>query len=96
MTPSATGHDEEPRKLEEHSRTVKSSVRGQGRPPERDVILADTYRTCSHGKNAAAVYHSVFQWTTCHEFKQALGDGDGQGDLVGYSPWGCKESDTTE
>ena len=31
-----------------------------------------------------------------HEFKQALGVGDGQGSLVYCSPWGHKESDTTE
>ena len=31
-----------------------------------------------------------------HEFEQAPGVGDGQGSLVGYSPWGCKASDTTE
>ena len=31
-----------------------------------------------------------------HEFEQALGDGDGQGGLVCYSPWGHKELDTTE
>ena len=31
-----------------------------------------------------------------HEFEQALGDGDGQGSLACCSPWGCKESDTTE
>ena len=30
-----------------------------------------------------------------HEFEQALGDGEGQGSLACYSPWGCKESDTT-
>ena len=30
------------------------------------------------------------------EFEQALGVGDGQGSLVCYSPWGHKESDTTE
>ena len=24
------------------------------------------------------------------------GESDGQRSLVGYSPWGCKESDTTE
>ena len=29
-----------------------------------------------------------------YEFEQALGVGDGQGSLVAYSPWGCKESDT--
>ena len=31
-----------------------------------------------------------------HEFEQALGVGDGQGSLVRCSPWGRKESDTTE
>ena len=31
-----------------------------------------------------------------HEFEQALGLGDGQGSLVCCSPWGCKESNTTE
>ena len=31
-----------------------------------------------------------------HEFEQTLGDNEGQGSLVCCSPWGCKESDTTE
>ena len=31
-----------------------------------------------------------------HEFEQALGDGEGQRSLVCCSPWGRKESDTTE
>ena len=31
-----------------------------------------------------------------HEFEQALGDGEGQGSLLCCSPWGHKESDTTE
>ena len=30
-----------------------------------------------------------------HEFEPGLGVGDGQGSLVGYSPWGCKDSDMT-
>ena len=30
-----------------------------------------------------------------HEFEQTLGDGDGQGGLERYSPWGRKESDMT-
>ena len=30
-----------------------------------------------------------------HEFEQALGV-DAEGSLVCCSPWGCKESDTTE
>ena len=31
-----------------------------------------------------------------HEFEQALGVGNGLGSLACYSPWGRKESDTTE
>ena len=31
-----------------------------------------------------------------HAFEQAPGDGDGQGGLASCSPWGRKESDTTE
>ena len=31
-----------------------------------------------------------------HEFERALGVGDGQGSLACCSPWGRKESDTTE
>ena len=31
-----------------------------------------------------------------HEFEQALGVSDGQGSLACCSPWGHKESDTTE
>ena len=31
-----------------------------------------------------------------HEFEQALGVANGQGGLACCSPWGLKESDTTE
>ena len=31
-----------------------------------------------------------------HEFEQALGDDEEQGSLVCCSPWGHKESDTTD
>ena len=31
-----------------------------------------------------------------HEFEQTLGDSDGPGSLTCCSPWGRKESDTTE
>ena len=31
-----------------------------------------------------------------HEFEQTLGGSEGQGSLMCYSSWGCKESDTTE
>ena len=35
-------------------------------------------------------------WLNGHEFKQALGNGDGQGGLVCRGSRGCKESATTE
>ena len=31
-----------------------------------------------------------------HDFEQTAGDSEGQGSMVCYSPWGCKESDMTE
>ena len=31
-----------------------------------------------------------------HDFEQILEDSEGQGSLACCSPWGCKESDTTE
>ena len=31
-----------------------------------------------------------------HEFEHAPGVGDGQGSMVWYRPWGCKQLDTTE
>ena len=35
-------------------------------------------------------------WLDGHDFEQSPGLGDGQGSLACRSPWGCKESDTTE
>ena len=35
-------------------------------------------------------------WLNGHELEQSQGDGEEQGNLVCYSPWGCKESDITE
>ena len=35
-------------------------------------------------------------WLNGHEFEQASGVGEGQGSLACYSPWGRRESDTTE
>ena len=35
-------------------------------------------------------------WLDGHEFEEALGVGNGQGSLAYCSPWGRKESDTTE
>ena len=43
--------------------------------------------------------HEMLAWhhrLDGHEFEQAPGTGDGQRSLGYCSPWGCKESDTTE
>ena len=37
-----------------------------------------------------------YLWLNGCEFEQTLGDSEGQGSLVCYSPWGHKESDMTE
>ena len=34
-------------------------------------------------------------WLDGHEFEQTPGDGEGQGGLACFIPWGCKELDTT-
>ena len=44
-------------------------------------------------KDEMAGWH---HWLSEHEFKQAMGVGDRQGSLACCSPWGDKESDTTE
>ena len=37
-----------------------------------------------------------YHWVNRHEFEQTLGNNEGQGSLACCSPWGCKESNTTE
>ena len=37
-----------------------------------------------------------YHWLSGHEFEQTTGDSEGQESLVCCSPWGHKESDTTE
>ena len=37
-----------------------------------------------------------YHWLNRHEFEQTLRDTEGQGKLSCYSPWGHKESDTTQ
>ena len=35
-------------------------------------------------------------WLNGHEFQQTLGDSEGQGSMMSYSPWGCKKLGMTE
>ena len=41
-------------------------------------------------------HHQLNGITNLMEFEEASGVGDGQGSLACCSPWGCKESNTTE
>ena len=50
------------------------------------------------GQEKGATENEMVAWhhrLDGHEFKQILGDSEGQGSLVCCSPWGCKESDMT-
>ena len=50
-------------------------------------------------KRGQTTEHKMVGWhhqLNEHEFEQASGDGEGQGSLACYSPWGCKELDTSE
>ena len=37
---------------------------------------------------------TLWQLQSIEEYRQTLGDSEGQGSLACYSPWGRKESDT--
>ena len=50
-------------------------------------------------KEKGTIEDEMVGWNHRHdgpEFEQALGVGDGQGGLACCSPWGWRESDTTE
>jgi len=58
----------------------------------------DAVKDCRQEEKGTAENEMV-EWhhqLNTHEFKQALGDVERQGTLACCSPWGCKESDTTE
>ena len=56
---------------------------GKDRRQEKKGMTEDEMVGCHHRLNG-------------HEFEQTPGDGEGQESLACYSPWGHKESDTTE
>ena len=59
---------------------------------EKTLILGKIEGMRRRGQQRMRWHH----WLDGHESEQALGVGDGQGSLACYSPWNCKESDTTE
>ena len=58
----------------------------------------DTGKDWGQKAKCAIKYEMVWwhHWLNGYEFEQTPGDSEGQGSLVYYSPWGCKESDTNE
>ena len=52
----------------------------------RDIITAH-YAEKGTTEGEMVGWH---RWLNGHEFEETLGDGEGQGSLVGCSPWGCR------
>ena len=59
---------------------------------EKTLMLGKIEGRRRRGEGMVGWHHQL----NGREFEQALGDGEGQGSLAGCSPWGHKESDTTE
>ena len=62
--------------------TEKDQEAGKDREQEKKGVIEDEMVGCHH-------------WLNGHEFEQTQGDSEGQGSLVCYSSWGCKELDLT-
>ena len=68
---------------------VKNWLTGKGPDAGKDWRQEENWPT----EDEMVDWH---HWLDGHEFEQALGVGDGQESLACCSPWGHKESDTTE
>ena len=67
------------------------------RPGEKKIVTIDAKKDGRQEKGMTE--DEMVGWhhrLSGHELEQAPGVGDGQGSTVCYSPWGCKELDTTE
>ena len=58
---------------------------------EKTLMLEKTEGKGRRGRQKARWHHQL----SGHDFQQALRNGEGQGSLACWSPWGHKESDTT-
>ena len=63
---------------------------------EKTLMLGKIEGRRKMGLQRARLLDDITDSINRHEFEQTLGDGEGQGNLVSCSPWGHKESDTTE
>ena len=55
------------------------------------ICMADSF-CCTAEDEMVREHHRL----SGHEFEETPGNSEGQGSLECCSPWGCKESDTTE
>ena len=82
--------------------TSKCKSGGEGNQEERQVTVNNWVNIKCIQLYIVYMYRwrccplSQWCWLNGFEFEQAPGDGEGQGSLVCYSPWGCRESDTME
>ena len=70
-------------------------------PPDAksQIIGKDCDAAKDWGQEKGATGDKMVGWHHClngREFEKTPGDGEGQGNLACCSPWGCKESSTTE
>ena len=59
----------------------------------KDPDAGKDWRQKGMTEDEMAAWH---HWLNGHKFEQVPGDGEWQGSLACYSPWGHKESETTE
>ena len=82
------------------SQSMRSQRIGHNRVTENIPILPkQIWQHLSRAEEKGMAEDEVVgrcHWLDGHEFEQARGVGDGQGGLACCSPWGHKESDTTE
>ena len=63
---------------------------------EKTLMLGKLEGRRRRGRQRIRWLDGITDSTDMSLFEQALGVGDGQGNLACCSPWGCKELDTTE
>ena len=64
-------------------------------PPDAESWLTGIRSWCWERLKAKGEEVGWHHWLNGHESEQIPGDSEEQGSLMCYSPWGCKELDTT-
>ena len=63
---------------------------------EKTLMMGMTEGRRRRGRQKIRLLDGITDSMDGHDFEQAPGVGDRHGSLAYYSPWDCKESDTTE